>query len=146
MGKAITENDFLRGDWVLEEMLKVAMEDEKADREKYRRLARMATREKDREMIFSVADDEGRHLKSLQVIYRRLYGKNAPKPSAPTQRLGGFKETVGKSIVSEYEGALFYRELLGYLEHEEYKNAVRRIMDDEQRHRQMLEHLFEVRM
>ena len=29
MGKARTEYDFLRGDWVLEEMLKVAMEDEK---------------------------------------------------------------------------------------------------------------------
>ena len=73
MGKARTEYDFLRGDWVLEEMLKVAMEDEKADREKYRRLARMAEKERDRKILFSIADDEGRHLKLLRVLFRRMY-------------------------------------------------------------------------
>ena len=145
MGKARTEYDFLRGDWVLEEMLKVAMEDEKADREKYRRLARMAEKERDRKILFSIADDEGRHLKLLRVLFRRLYGKNAPEPKVPRRRLGGFKETIGKSIVSEYEGVLFYRELLGYLDREEYKTVIREIMADEQRHEQLLEGIFERR-
>lgn len=145
MGKARTEYDLLRSDWVLEEMLKVAMEDEKADREKYRRLARMAEKERDRKILFSIADDEGRHLKLLQVLFRKLYGKCAPKPRVPGQHIGGFKEMIGKSIVSEYEGVLFYRELLGHLDREEYKTLIRQIMADEQRHGQMLEGIFERR-
>lgn len=145
MGKAKTEYDFLRGDWVLEEMLKVAMEDEKADREKYRRLARMAEKERDRKILFSIADDEGRHLKLLQTLFRKLYGKVAPKLHVSSQRIGGFKETIGKSIVGEYEGVLFYRELLGHLDCEELKTVIRQIMSDEQRHGQMLEGIFESR-
>ncbi|MGM9566904.1 MAG: ferritin family protein [Clostridia bacterium] len=145
MGKARTEYDLLRSDWVLEEMLKVAMEDEKADREKYRRLARMAEKERDRKILFSIADDEGRHLKLLQILFRKLYGKSAPKPHIPSQRFGGFKEMIGKSIVSEHEGVLFYRELLGHLDREDYKTLIRQIMADEQRHGQMLEGIFERR-
>ena len=52
---------------------------------------------------------------------------------------------IGKSIVSEYEGVLFYRELLGHLDREDYKTLIRQIMADEQRHGQMLEGIFERR-
>ena len=34
-----------RNDWILEEMMKVAIEDEKCDMEKYRRLAKNAKKE-----------------------------------------------------------------------------------------------------
>lgn len=145
MGKTKAEYDFLRGDWVLEEMLKVAMDDEKADREKYRRLARMAEKERDRKTLFSIADDEGNHLKLLQMMFRKLYGKNAPKSHGANPRPGGFKEMIGKSIVSEHEGVLFYQDVLGHLSCEELKTVIRQIMADEQRHGQLLEGIFERR-
>ena len=143
MGKGKARNNFPEGDWVLEEMLKVAMEDEKRDREKYRRLAKMAGKERDAKKLFAIADDEENHLKSLQFIYTTLYGRKPPKVEFRSERINGFSETIRKSIVSEYEGAAFYRELLGRLSSEEFKAIIRRIMADEQRHAQIPEEMLE---
>lgn len=143
MGKCKDKNDFPEGDWVLEEMLKVAMEDEKRDRGKYRRLAKMAERERDARKLYAIADDEGNHLKALEFLYTTLFGRRPPKIDVHPEKIDNFTETIRKSIVSEYEGASFYRELLGRLSCEEFKSIIRRIMADEQRHAQILETILE---
>lgn len=143
MGKGMAGNDFPRGDWVLEEMLKVAMEDEKSDREKYRRLAKMADREKDARKLYGIADDEANHLKALQFLYGTLFGRRPPRVEIQPVKISNFTETIRKSIVSEYEGTAFYREILNRLCCEEFKSIIRRIMADEQRHAQILESILE---
>lgn len=145
MGKTNGEHESLRGDWVLEEMIKVALEDEVTDREKYRQLARMATRERDRKRIFAIADEEGCHEKILRGLYRELYGRSAPRVKPPRVKIGSFPDGIRKAIVSEYEGVGFYRELLGRLPKESMKDRIRSIMADEQRHGQILECILENR-
>ena len=56
-------------DWILEEMLKVAMEDECSDHEKYRRLSEMAKKTQDRKLLGEISEDEKRHRKVLQYLY-----------------------------------------------------------------------------
>lgn len=122
------------GEWVLEEMLKVAMEDEKNDWLKYRKMAKSAKRERDRERIYKIADDEKVHLKKVLYIYKRLFGTEKIKLHAIPPKDYPFNIAVGKAIASEYQGIAFYREILGRLKCEDLKDMIRAIMSDEQRH------------
>ncbi|MDO4542488.1 MAG: ferritin-like domain-containing protein [Bacillota bacterium] len=136
MGK---KNYILEGEWVLEEMLKVAMEDEKNDWLKYRKIAKMAKRERDRERIFKISDDERRHLKKLIFIYKRLFGTEKIKLHAVAPKEYPFDIAVGKAIATEYQGIAFYKEILSRLSCEDMKEMIRAIMADEQRHARELE-------
>ena len=136
MGK---KNYIPEGEWVLEEMLKVAMEDEKNDWLKYRKIAKSAKREKDREKIFKIADDERSHLKKILYIYKRLYGTKKIKLHAIAPKEFPFDIAIGKAIATEYQGIAFYREILGRLPCDDVKEMVRSIMADEQRHGRELE-------
>ncbi|MEE0775468.1 MAG: ferritin-like domain-containing protein [Bacillota bacterium] len=134
-----SKKDFPCGEWVLEEMLKVAMEDEKNDHIKYTKIAKMARRERDRAKLFQIADDERRHRRMLMGLYKNLYGNRHIKLQERPQKLYRFDEAVGKAIISEYEGIAFYREILGRIPCEEMKNIIRKIMEDEQSHACILE-------
>lgn len=145
MGKTNGEHESLKNDWVLEEMIKIALEDEMTGREKYRRLARMAMRERDRKMIFAIADEEGCHEKMLRRLYRELYGRPVSKVRPRKEKIGSFTDGIRKSIAGEYESVGFYRELLGKFTEESMKKCIRSIMADEQRHGQVLEGVLENR-
>ncbi|HIZ76527.1 MAG TPA: ferritin-like domain-containing protein [Firmicutes bacterium] len=136
MGK---NKDFPCGEWVLEEMLKVAMEDEKNDHIKYLKIAKMARRQRDKEKLLAIADDERRHRRWLMAIYKNLYGNRRLNLQERPKKLYRFDEAIGKSVIAEYEGIAFYREILGRIPCEEMKNVIRRIMEDEQRHACILE-------
>lgn len=134
----------LQNDWILEEMMKVAMEDEKNDAEKYRRLAKSAKKEKDRDVLFSIADDERRHLKALQYLYHTFFGKEPEEPHRRNDpHRDSFAEAIRKSIVSEYAGVSFYREIMHRIPDDRLRMPIRKIMADEQKHAQMLEGLLE---
>lgn len=133
----------IQNDWVLEEMMKVAMEDEKADVEKYRRLAKSAKKEKDQKLLFALADEERRHLKALQYLFHTFFGKDAGEPHYRGEHNGGFTETIGKSIVSEYGAVSFYREILNRIPDDRLRTPIRQIMADEQQHAQILEGIME---
>ena len=132
-------------DWILEEMLKVAMEDECSDHEKYRRLSEMANKTQDRKLLSEISEDEKRHRKVLQYLYHTLFGKDHHCSRGHGERLGGFRESVGKSVVNEYSGISFYREILNRIPDERVRMPIRRIMADEQRHAQILEGMLEYR-
>lgn len=136
MGK---KNYIPEGEWVLEEMLKVAMEDEKNDWLKYRKIAKGAKREKDRERIFKIADDERGHLKKLIYIYKRLFGTGKLKLHAVAPKEYPFDIAVGKAIATEYQGIAFYKEILSRMPCDDLKEMIRAIMADEQRHGRELE-------
>lgn len=141
MGKSKKPKLKADGEWILEEMLKVAMEDELNDHIKYKRLAKMAKNGKDRHALFEIADDEARHLKLFEHIYKKLYGKKHPKLKPRPRKIYRFDETVGRSIADEYEVISFYREILCRLGCEEFKTVLRSIMAAEQRHAQVLENM-----
>lgn len=134
----------LQCDWILEEMMKVAMEDEKNDAEKYRRLAKSARKEKDRDILFSLVEEEKRHLKALQYLFHTFFGKEPEEPHRRNDsHRGGFTETLGKSIVGEYGAVSFYREIMHRIPDDRLRTPIRKIMADEQKHAQILEGLLE---
>ncbi|MEG0874365.1 MAG: ferritin-like domain-containing protein [Clostridiales bacterium] len=138
MGK---KNYIPEGEWVLQEMLKVAMEDEKNDWLKYRKIAKMAKKEKDREKIFKIADEEKGHLRKILYIYKRLYGGDDLKLHAITPKTYSFDIALGKAIATEYQGLAFYREVLGRIPCDELKKIIRTIMAEEQNHAIILENI-----
>lgn len=128
-----------QGIWLLEELIKVAIADEKAARERYRKLASMAKKEKDKKLLCDISRDKKGHLKALRCLYHALFGKEPHETEPCGERFGRFAETIGKSIVSEYRGISFYREILGRIEDDSMRMPVRRIMADKQRHAEILE-------
>ena len=139
MGKSKCNQGLPDGEWVLREMLKVAMEDEKNANVQYRRLAREANYFKNRKRLFAIADDEARHFRLLSHIYRGLFGGPIPKVRVYPQRIERFDVAVAKAIADEYDAIRFYKEILAKLSCDEYKNIVRSIIADEQRHAHILE-------
>lgn len=134
----------LQSDWILEEMMKVAMEDEKSDAEKYRHLAKSAKKEKDRSVLFAIADEERRHRKALQYLYHTFFGKEAEESHRRNDpHRDSFAEAIRKSIVSEYAGVSFYREIMHRIPDDRLRTPIRKIMADEQKHAQILEGLLE---
>lgn len=136
-------NRKMQKDWILEEMMKVAIEDEKADVEKYRRLGGKAKREKDQKLLFAIAEEERRHLRALQYLFHTFFGKDAAEPHCRNDFHGRFGETLGKSIVSEYSAVSFYREILCRIPDDRMRMPIRQIMADEQKHAQILEGIME---
>lgn len=130
-------------DWILEEMMKVAMEDERADAEKYRHLGKNAKRENDGRLLLVMAEEERRHLRALQYLFHTFFDKDAPEPHRRSDPVGGFRETLEKSIVNEYSSVSFYRELLCRIPDDRLRMPIRRIMADEQKHAQILEGIME---
>ncbi len=141
MGKNKCSHDLPESEWVLREMLKVAMEDEKNANVGYRRLAREANYYRDRKRLFAIADDEGRHFRLLSYIYKGLFGGPVPKVRVFPKRIHRFDVEVGKAIADEYDAAEFYKEILGKLQCEEYKNIIRSIIADELNHARILENM-----
>ncbi|MBR5329601.1 MAG: ferritin-like domain-containing protein [Firmicutes bacterium] len=133
----------LRDDWILEEMMKVAIEDEKCDMEKYRRLARNAKKEHDQKLLFSIADEERRHRKALQFLFHSFFGKDVETAHCKGDHYGDFMEAIRKSIVSEYGAVAFYREILNRIPDDRMRTPIRQIMADEQKHAQILEGIME---
>lgn len=142
MGKK-ANNPATDGEWVLEEMLKVAMEDELNDHAKYRRLGKMAKNRGDRQRLFEIADDEARHYKLLTHIYKKMHGGKSTqhKGKGHAYKIHRFDAAIGKSIAAEYETIAFQREILCRLDCEEFKTVLRSIMAAEQRHAQILENM-----
>lgn len=136
-------NREVQQDWILEEMMKVAMEDERADVEKYRRLAKNAKKERDQKQLFAIADEERRHLRVLQYLFHTFFDKEAAEPHRRSDSSGGFIESLGKSIVNEYGAVSFYREILCRIPDDRMRMPIRQIMADEQRHAQILEGIME---
>lgn len=136
MGKAKIGSE---REWILEEMLKVAMEDEKNLWLRYRKLAKMAKIDKDREMLYKIADEEKAHLRQWLYIYKRIFGIKKIKLHGVEAKVYRFDIAIGKSITAEYEGLAFYKEILNRLPCEETKNILRKIMSDEQNHAAVLE-------
>lgn len=126
-------------------MLKVAMEDERSDCEKYRRLAGMARKTADQKLLHEISEDEKRHGKALQYLYHTLFGKEYRCSRGHGEHLAGFREAVGRSVVNEYAGISFYREILNRIADDRVKMPIRKIMADEQRHAQTLEGMLEYR-
>lgn len=130
-------------DWILQEMMKVAIEDEKRDTEKYRRLAKIAKKDHDQKLLYCIADEERRHRKALQFLYHSFFGKDAEGLTFHGEHYGDFMEAVRKSIVDEYGAVAFYREILNRIPDDRMRMPIRQIMADEQKHAQILEGIME---
>lgn len=139
MGKKKCSQNLTDTEWVLREMLKVVLEDEKNANVFYRRLAKEANYCRDRKKIFAIADDEARHFRLLSYIYKGLYGGPVPKVRVYIEHIHRFDLTVGRAIADEYEAVELYKEILSKLHCEEYKNIIRSIIADEHRHARTLE-------
>ena len=141
MAKAKQANVLPEGAWILAEMLKVAMEDEKRAYLRCRILAKMARNEKDRRQLFAIADDEKRHLRLLSHMFHVLFGKQPPAVRVRAPKLGRFDEEIGRAIIDAYESIAFYREIEERLDCEKYQDILHTIMAQEQDHSELLEHI-----
>ena len=86
----------------------------------------MARRQRDKEKLWQLQMMKDGNRRWLMAIYKILYGNRRLNLQERPKKLYRFDEAIGKSVIAEYEGIAFYREILGRIPCEEMKNVIRR--------------------
>ena len=98
----------------------------------------MAEKEEDsfiKELYKTMSDDETRHSKILEEIYKDITGIKVPNSEIEKRVLNDdYVEAAKEDMVSELKGAAFYRDLISVIEDKDYAEEINLIMNDEQSH------------
>jgi rubrerythrin len=130
-------NDYIK------KLLTEAMRDEKADSDYYSRLANMGISNDDNKLIYSISLDEKNHFKMLSQIYRELFGEPVPDIAFEQKEvLDTPSLNFEKSILSELEGAEFYKPIMFSFLNTKIRDMIYDIITDEQGHAQKMNYLY----
>lgn len=125
------------------EMLKSALADEATDANYYDRLAKMMTCPEDSELVHRIHHDENKHYNILKNIYYELTGEKINDVEYEEKELSPVLwQNFANSVISELDGAEFYRKLLFSFLNVEIRDWMTEIMTDEQAHAQIMNYLF----
>lgn len=116
------------------DLLVEAMKDERADRVKYKTMMEMTCKGKCRRQINFAYEDEGKHYKMFQHIYRQLTGQDIDIPAPKPEKFDSMKEAIESSIEGELEAVELYRRIHAMLPNRMMRDMVFEIITDEQEH------------
>lgn len=143
--KTNIENDIpdpIESDNHLLELILMAIEDETSDILKYKTLSDLAPDQESKEILKSIYLDETRHKKLFQEIYSILSGTEAPEVQEPEVTIENYSDEISGSVLDEIDAARFYRDIYIMLDkNAELSGIVNGIMNDEQNHAILLNHL-----
>lgn len=125
------------------EMIKSALADEATDANYYDRLAKMITCPEDSKLVHKIHHDENKHYNILKNIYYELTGEKIGDVEFEEKELSPeLWQNFANSIITELEGAEFYRKLLFSFLNVELRDWMTEMMTDEQAHAQIMNYLF----
>lgn len=119
----------------LQDLLIKAMKDERHDRVKYKEMMDQTDDPAVKAQIKFAYDDEAKHYKMFQQIYRSLTGKKIEIP-LPTEveKYDNLIDAVKSSIEGESEAVELYRQIYSLLWNKQMRDMVYEIITDEQEH------------
>lgn len=126
--------DMYRIDQKVLDLILEAMKDEKHDRIKYKRMMEMAESEKVRKQIEFAYNDEIKHYKMFQEIYRELTGKSIDIPNPEVEKYNSLIKAVETSINGELGAVELYRKIQSMLPTVKLRDKLFEIITDEQEH------------
>lgn len=118
----------------LVDLLVEAMKDERSDRAKYKAMMEMTCSDKCRKQINFAFEDEGKHYKMFQYIYRQLTGQDIEIPLPRPDKINSLKEAIEGSIQGELEAVELYRKIYAMLPNRQMRDMLYEIITDEQEH------------
>lgn len=116
------------------DMLVDAMKDERADRAKYKMMMEMTCSDKCKKQLNFAYEDEGKHYRMFQYIYRQIAGRDMEIPPPRPQKYSSMKEAIEDSIEGELEAVEMYRSIYAMLPNRQMRDMVYEIITDEQEH------------
>jgi Mn-containing catalase len=111
-----------------------AMKDERHDRVKYKNMMDMTKNETIKKQILFAYEDEGKHYKMFQEIYRDLTGKIIDVPLPKVEKYDRLKYAIQTSIDGELDAVEFYRKIKAMLPTRKMRDMLYEIITDEQEH------------
>lgn len=118
----------------LVDLLVEALKDERADRAKYKAMMEMTSSDKCKEQINFAFEDEGKHYKMFQHIYRQLTGKDIEIPLPRPEKMDSLKVAIEGSIQGELAAVELYRRIYAMLPNRQMRDMLYEIITDEQEH------------
>lgn len=116
------------------DLIKEAMKDERHDYIKYRRMMDTAPNDEIAEQVRFAHEDEGKHYKMFQRIYRDLTGKSIDIPQPQVEQYENYMDAVKTSINGELEAVEMYRDIRSMLNSKRHRDMLYEIITDEQEH------------
>lgn len=125
------------------QMIKTAMRNEKKSAKFYCFMMDKSECEADREMFKEIRNDEKKHYRLLQEIYRELTCECYCVNNAEVKRPKGFCRAMKAAICNEMQAVSDYEVLAGYLCEMRHKEVICSIIADERCHAQRIAALYQ---
>jgi rubrerythrin len=116
------------------DMIKKAMHDEKHDNKKYRMMMDMTDNKDVRDNIRHAYEDEAKHYRMFQEIYRDLTGEEIEIPTPKVELSDRFIDNIKSSIQGELGAVELYRDIRSMLNTKRHRDMLFEIITDEQEH------------
>ncbi|MGI5874705.1 MAG: hypothetical protein ACOX8R_08635 [Bacillota bacterium] len=118
---------------VVREMLKAAARAADEEWQTCRALAKKARKEKDRCLLYLLADEKKRCRKTLKRMYFYLFRRELPHDIPKVILKGGFKENLVKAMMKAKENARFYEETASRLRDDSARRVLLGLAEEEER-------------
>ena len=125
------------------DMIKNAMKAEKKAAKFYRYMMEKSPCESDKELFRSIREDEKKHYRLLQEIYRDLTCKCYCVDDVHVRRPKGFCRAIKTAILQEMQDISDYENLAYFLTDMNHKEVICSIINDEREHAQKLAELYQ---
>lgn len=126
----------------LVDMIMEAMKDERADYAKYKAMIDMTHDPKVKRQINFAYEDEGKHYKMFKQILYTLTGQMTDVPIPDAGRIINLLDAIQTSIDGELAAVEFYRDIFALLPNKQMRDALYKIITDEQEHATRFTYLY----
>ncbi|MCQ1528152.1 ferritin-like domain-containing protein [Lutispora saccharofermentans] len=116
------------------DLLREAMKDERHDYLKYKMMMEAAPSREIADQVRFAHEDEGKHYRMFQKIYKDLTGRTIEIPIPQVEKYENYIDAVKSSINGELEAVELYRDIRSMLNSKKHRDMLFEIITDEQEH------------
>lgn len=116
------------------DLLREAMKGERHDYLKYKMMMEAAPSREIADQVRFAHEDEGKHYRMFQKIYRDLTGRTIEIPIPQVEKYENYIDAVKSSINGELEAVELYRDIRSMLNSKKHRDMLFEIITDEQEH------------